>query len=109
MARRTTAARRYAEAAFELGRADGSLDAWERDLAPTGARPSPAPSSQPASSIPRSRSRSKERILRRVVGDGVAAAPLNLVLLMIRRGRPGRSTAWSNASTSSLRATAASR
>ena len=33
MARRTTAARRYAEAAFELGRDDGSLDTWERDLA----------------------------------------------------------------------------
>ena len=33
MARRETAARRYAEAAFQIGRADGTLDAWERDLA----------------------------------------------------------------------------
>ena len=33
MARRETAARRYAEAAFELGRGDATLDAWARDLA----------------------------------------------------------------------------
>ena len=32
MARRDTAARRYAEAAFEIGRADRTLEAWERDL-----------------------------------------------------------------------------
>ena len=32
MARRDTAARRYAEAALEIGRADGTLDRWERDL-----------------------------------------------------------------------------
>jgi F-type H+-transporting ATPase subunit delta len=32
VARRDTAARRYAEAAFEIARSDGKLDAWERDL-----------------------------------------------------------------------------
>ena len=32
MARRDTAARRYAEAAFEIGRADGTIDAWDADL-----------------------------------------------------------------------------
>ena len=32
MARRDTAARRYAEAALEIGRADRTLDRWERDL-----------------------------------------------------------------------------
>ena len=37
MARRDTSARRYAEAAFEIGRADGTLDAWERDMATIGA------------------------------------------------------------------------
>ena len=31
----------------------------------------------------------KERVLRSVVGSTVAAQPLKLVLLMIRRGRPG--------------------
>jgi F-type H+-transporting ATPase subunit delta len=33
MARRTTASRRYAEAAFELARRDDALDAWAGDLA----------------------------------------------------------------------------
>ena len=32
MARRETAARRYADAAFEIGRADRTLEGWERDL-----------------------------------------------------------------------------
>ena len=32
MARRDTAARRYAEAAFEIGRSERTLDTWERDL-----------------------------------------------------------------------------
>jgi F-type H+-transporting ATPase subunit delta len=31
----------------------------------------------------------KERVLRTVVGEAVAAGPMNLVLLMVRRGRPG--------------------
>ena len=38
MARRDTAARRYAEAAFEIARSDGKLDAWERDLRRIGDR-----------------------------------------------------------------------
>jgi F-type H+-transporting ATPase subunit delta len=87
MARRDTAARRYAEAAFEIGRADGTLDAWERDLqrlsevlANDEVR---ALAEHPA--VPYSE---KERVLRRIAGD-VAPEPLNLVLLMIRRGRPG--------------------
>ena len=33
MARRTTASRRYAEAAFELAKRDDALDAWAADLA----------------------------------------------------------------------------
>jgi F-type H+-transporting ATPase subunit delta len=87
VARRDTAARRYAEAAFEIGRADGTLERWERDLV----RLSDALASEelrtlvehPAVAYP-----DKERVLRRVVGD-VAPEPLNLVLLMVRRGRPG--------------------
>ena len=31
----------------------------------------------------------KEKVLRRVLGRGVAPAAVNLVLLMVRRGRPG--------------------
>jgi F-type H+-transporting ATPase subunit delta len=87
MARRDTAARRYAEAAFEIGRADRTLDAWERDLA----RLAEALHAEELRSLvehPAVPYADKERVLRRVVG-GVAPEALNLVLLMVRRGRPG--------------------
>jgi F-type H+-transporting ATPase subunit delta len=88
VARRDTSARRYAEAAFQTGRADGTLDAWERDmalLASTLRHPELQRLLQhPAVPFPE-----KERVLRRVLGRGVAPAAVNLVLLMVRRGRPG--------------------
>lgn len=87
MARRTTAARRYAEAAFELGRDDGSLEAWERDLAAL-AEALRNDELRRLIEHPAVAFADKERVLRRVV-DNVAPAPLGLVLLMIRRGRPG--------------------
>ncbi len=87
MARRETVARRYAEAAFEIGRADGTLDAWERDLATL--RDSLADQGlrhlveHPA--VPFA---DKEKVLRRVASEVEKEEPLKLVLLMIRRGRP---------------------
>lgn len=88
MARRETAGRRYAEAAYEIGRADGTLDAWEQDLAALGAALRNAELRRlvdhPAVAFS-----DKERVLRRVVGEGVSPEALRLVLLMIRRGRPG--------------------
>jgi F-type H+-transporting ATPase subunit delta len=87
MARHQSAARRYAEAAFELGRASGTLDAWEVDLATLrevfANAEMRAVAHHPA--IPYA---TKERVLQAVVGDRVAAEPLRLILLMIRRGRP---------------------
>ncbi|MDQ3676453.1 MAG: ATP synthase F1 subunit delta [Actinomycetota bacterium] len=87
MARRETAARRYADAAFEIGRADGSLEAWERDLdtlrTALGDEQLRRLVEHPA--VPFAE---KEKVLRRVV-SGVAAEPLSLALLMVRRGRPG--------------------
>ena len=88
MARRDTSARRYAEAAFEIGRADGTLDAWERDMATIGATMR-HPELRSLLQHPAIPFADKERVLRRVMGRGVAAAPINLVLLMVRRGRPG--------------------
>ena len=86
MARRDTAARRYAEAAFEIGRADRTLDRWERDLVALRdvleIEDLAVLVQHPA--VPYA---DKERVLRRAVGD-VSAEALNLVLLMIRRGRP---------------------
>ena len=86
MARRDTAARRYAEAALEIGRAEGTLDQWERDLdrlsAALGDEQLRTLAEHPA--VPFAE---KERVIRRVAGD-VSPEALNLVLLMIRRGRP---------------------
>ena len=86
MARRDTAARRYADAAFELGREERALDAWERDLG----RLQEALADDELRELiehPAVPYTAKERVLRRVVGD-VSQGPINLVLLMIRRGRP---------------------
>lgn len=87
MPRRETAARRYAEAAFQVATADGALNRWQADLALLGdalALPElAAVVEHPA--IPYA---DKERVLRRAVTE-VASGPMNLVLLMIRRGRPG--------------------
>jgi F-type H+-transporting ATPase subunit delta len=86
MARRDTAARRYADAAFEIGRSERTLDAWERDLD----RLSTALADRELRSLlehPAVAFADKERVLRRVVSD-VGPEALNLVLLMVRRGRP---------------------
>jgi len=87
MARRETAARRYADAAFEIGRADGTLEGWERDLATLrdalGDEQLRGLVQHPA--VPFA---DKEKVLRKVA-SGVGREPLSLALLMIRRGRPG--------------------
>ena len=88
MARRTTAARRYADAAFQMGRQSGDLDAWERDLATLRE----AFANQELCALmqhPAIPYQAKERVLREVVGSRVGKEPLSLVLLMVRRGRPG--------------------
>jgi F-type H+-transporting ATPase subunit delta len=92
MARRETAARRYAEAAFQIGRADGTLDAWEGNLARIEALLE-HPELQRMIEHPVVPYAAKERLLRSVAGDSAAgdsvgAEALSLVLLMIRRGRP---------------------
>jgi F-type H+-transporting ATPase subunit delta len=87
VARRETAARRYAEAAFELGRGDDTLDAWARDLA----RLSEAlaiPEVELIVKHPAIAFARKQEVLRQIVGGDVSKQALDLVLLMIRRGRP---------------------
>jgi F-type H+-transporting ATPase subunit delta len=87
MARRETAARRYAEAAFQIGRADGTLDAWERDLAAVGELLAHAELRRMIEH-PVVPYHAKEELLRRVARENVGADALSLVLLMVRRGRP---------------------
>src|SRR3990170_2675222 len=86
MARRETVARRYAEAAFEIGKSDGTLETWERDLA-TLAEALGDPGLRRLVEHPAVPFAEKEKVLKRVA-TGVADEPLKLALLMIRRGRP---------------------
>jgi F-type H+-transporting ATPase subunit delta len=86
MARRETAAPRYAEAAFEIGRADGTLDEWERDLA-TVSELLANDEVRRVLQHPVIPYADKERLLQKAAG-GARPEALNLVLLMIRRGRP---------------------
>lgn len=87
MARRDTAARRYAEAGFQVARESDALDRWQEDLAALD-ETFAVPELRALIEHPAVAFADKERVLRRAV-TGVGAEPLNLVLLMIRRGRPG--------------------
>jgi F-type H+-transporting ATPase subunit delta len=87
MARRDTAARRYAEAAFELGRDAGQLDSWERDLTSL-VEALADPELREVVEHPAIPYAEKEKVLHRVLPK-VNAQPMGLVLLMVRRGRPG--------------------
>ena len=84
---RDTAARRYAEAAFEIGRSDRTLDDWERDLG-TLVEALGDDELREVMEHPAITYADKEKVLRRAVPN-VGARPMALVLLMIRRGRPG--------------------
>ncbi|HET8776978.1 MAG TPA: ATP synthase F1 subunit delta [Candidatus Limnocylindria bacterium] len=86
MPHREVAGRRAAEAAFELGSADGKLDVWERDLERLRAALA-NPDLRRLIENPAVSYRDKERVLRDLV-EGVMPEALNLVLLMIRRGGP---------------------
>jgi F-type H+-transporting ATPase subunit delta len=87
MARRTTAARRYAEAAFQIGRSERSLERWEHDLALLRELLD-NPELRAVAVHPAIAYATKERVLRAVAGQEIGKEPLELVLLMIRRGRP---------------------
>jgi F-type H+-transporting ATPase subunit delta len=85
--RRDTAARRYAEAAFQIGSADRKLDDWERDLGRIGELMQDDELRRivehPVVPYP-----DKERLLVRLAGPDTIREAVELVLLMVRRGRP---------------------
>ena len=87
MARRTTAARRYAEAAFQMGKEERGLDRWDRELGLLRDLLRD-PQLRAVADHPAIPYAAKERILRATAGTEIAKEPLELVLLMIRRGRP---------------------
>jgi F-type H+-transporting ATPase subunit delta len=86
MARPTTAARRYAEAAFEIARRDGTLDRWGLDLrlaAETVTQPDVAPVvASPA--IPFT---ARREILAKLLESRISPQAFNLTMLLARRGR----------------------
>jgi F-type H+-transporting ATPase subunit delta len=86
MARPTTAARRYAEAAFDLASRDGAHDRWEKDLRTASELLADervaAVVDNPA--IPLA---DREAVLERLLGSRLARPALNLVRLLARRGR----------------------
>lgn len=86
MARSSTAARRYAEAGFEIALRDGTVDAWRRELdAAAGVMADPGLADAVRNpSIPTT---VREAAVRTGLESSVSAPVLNLILFMIRRGR----------------------
>ena len=86
MARRDTAARRYAEAAFEVATRDDTLERWRADLdlaaSLAGDRRSLDVLANPAIPIER-----RATALDELLGDRVSGRAANLVRLLLRRGR----------------------
>jgi F-type H+-transporting ATPase subunit delta len=86
MARRNTAPRRYAEAAFEVATRDGTLDRWRADLDIAaniaGDQRSLDVLANPAIPIER-----RATALDQLLVDQVSGQAANLVRLLLRRGR----------------------
>jgi F-type H+-transporting ATPase subunit delta len=86
MARLSTAARRYAEAAFEIALRDGTVDGWRRELV-AAAETLSDPSLAEAVRNPSIPTTVREAAVRTGFESSVSAPVLNLILFMIRRGR----------------------
>ena len=86
MARPVAAARRYAEAAFQVAQADGTLDRWEADLATASdilGRHDVAPTvGSPA--VPLAQ---RQEIVRQLLGPRISPQALRLISLLVERGR----------------------
>jgi F-type H+-transporting ATPase subunit delta len=86
MARPTTAARRYAEAALQLARRDGTLEAWLVDLRRAGAIVGAAEAA-PVVDNPAIAWEQRRSVITDLLGSRVGAQARNLVLLLAKRGR----------------------
>jgi F-type H+-transporting ATPase subunit delta len=78
--------RRYAEAAFELALRDGDVDRWLLELELAAARLA-EPDAQRALVNPAVPAATRIELAERILGDRVGDRPLNLVRLLLRRGR----------------------
>jgi F-type H+-transporting ATPase subunit delta len=86
MARPTTAARRYAEAAFDLASRDGAHDRWEKDLS-TAAELLADERVARVVDNPAIPLADRDAVLERLLGSRLDRPALNLVRLLTRRGR----------------------
>ena len=86
MPRRETAARRYAEAAFEVGLRDGTVEAWRRDLDAAGAIVADDRVARLLGN-PAIAEETRLDLAQSTVGAIVSKPVLNLIGLMLRRGR----------------------
>jgi F-type H+-transporting ATPase subunit delta len=86
MARSTSAARRYAEAAFQLATRDASHDVWEKDLA-TAAELVGDERVARVVSNPSVPFHDRQATLERLLGKRISPLALNLVQLLDQRGR----------------------
>ncbi len=86
MARATTAARRYAEAAFEIALRDGTLDAWGDDLR-LAADVVLQPDVERVVDSPAIPFAARREILTRLLGSRLSPPAFNMILLLAQRGR----------------------
>lgn len=86
MARRDTAPRRYAEAAFELALRDGAVEARRRDLDLAASTLAGSPELERVLANPAIPFTRRREVAERVFA-GLADQPRNLILLLLRRGR----------------------
>jgi len=88
MARRTSGARRYAEAAFEIGLRDGTVDAWRTELDAAAAiledKTAARALANPAIAL-----EARVKLVTDVLAKSVSGPVLNLIVLLLRRGRIG--------------------
>ncbi len=86
MPRPSTAARRYAEAAFEIARRDGTLERWTDDLR-LAADVTADPDVTRVVDNPAIPFTTRREVLARLLEDRVAPPAFNLVALLAQRGR----------------------
>ena len=86
MARPVAAARRYAEAAFQVAQADGTLDRWEADLA-TAAEILGRPDVESVVGSPAVPLAQRQAVVQQLLGSRVSPQALRLIALLVERGR----------------------
>ena len=87
MARTRSTARRYAEAALAIADRDGTVETWRAALTSAAAALGRADVARVLAN-PAMPFDARRSIAEQVLGKTITGGPLNLVLLLIRRGRP---------------------